>query len=114
MRQVLEIYGGRAGDEEADGDLDLNRADYCIGEFYNSFLKVLSLQLFCDGCRSSVFVALLVGLLLCTIVTHGPCWGLHTERDMLRRFCTGRCVPILSLSLSLLNIQTEGRGTVSV
>ena len=23
---------------------------------------------------------------LLTIVTHGPCWGLRTERDMLRRF----------------------------
>ena len=34
-----------------------------------------------------------------TIVTHGPCWGLHTERETCYTIShTGRCVPIPSLS----------------
>ena len=37
-----------------------------------------------------------------TIVTHGPCWGLHTERKRHSAVShTGRCVLILSLFLSL-------------
>ena len=46
------------------------------------------------------------GTFCLTIVTHGPCWGLHTERDTLRRFSHW---PLCShyLTLCLPTAQTE-------